>query len=188
VASWRGPFGPVEHEGRTYGLRVHSFRRLLGLPAASGADVCLALDLDDFDGADREALLAAGFRLTDPRAAAGTPDAYRRHVQGSAGELCVAKALYVDTRGGWFSDRSACYLASGRPVLAQDTGWTAALPSGEGLLAFTDTGSAAAALAEVAGDPDRHCRAARDLAEAHLSAAVVLPALLDALGSTAAAA
>ena len=183
VASWRGPFGPIEHEGRTYGLRVHTFRRLLDVPSASGADVQLALDLDDHDGADRAALLAAGFRLADPRAAAGTPDAYRRYVQRSAGELCVAKALYVDTRGGWFSDRSACYLASGRPVVAQDTGWTSALPSGEGLLAFTDTASAAAALRDVAAAPARHSRAARELAEAHLSTAVVLPALLDAVGA-----
>ena len=188
VASWRGPFGPVEHDGRSYGLRVHSFRRLLRTVALSGADVELALDLDAFDGADRDSLLAAGFQLTDPRAVAGTPDDYRRYLQGSAGELCVAKSLYVDTRGGWFSDRSACYLASGRPVVAQDTGWTAALPAGEGLLAFTDTASAAAALEEVAGDPARHSRAARELAEAHLSTAVVLPALLDAVGSTRAAA
>jgi glycosyltransferase involved in cell wall biosynthesis len=91
--------------------------------------------------------------------------------------------MYVDTRGGWFSDRSACYLASGRPVVAQDTGWTAALPQGQGLLAFHDTASAAAALAEVAGNPARHSRAAREVAEEHLSASVVLPALLDALGS-----
>ena len=183
VASWRGPFGPVEHDGRTYGLRVHSFRRLLGVPAASGADLQLAMDLDAYDGADRAALLEAGFRLADPRAVAGTPDAYRRWVQGSAGELCVAKALYVDTRGGWFSDRSACYLASGRPVVAQDPGWTGALPSGEGLLGFTDTASAAAALREVEADPARHSRAARELAEAHLSTAVVLPALLDAVSA-----
>jgi hypothetical protein len=188
VASWRGPFAPVEHAGRTYGLRVHSFRRLLDVAAGSARDVELALDIDDADAADRDALLTAGFRLTEPRAVAGTPDAYRRYVQGSFGELCVAKSLYVDTRGGWFSDRSACYLASGRPVVAQDTGWTAALPAGEGLLAFTDTGSAVAALAEVAADPVRHARAARELAEAHLSASVVLPRLLDALGSASGAA
>ena len=183
VASWRGPFAPVEHAGRTYGLRAHSFRRLLGVAARSEREVELALDIDDADVADRDALLAGGYRLADPRTAAGTPEDYRRYVQGSFGELCVAKSLYVATRGGWFSDRSACYLASGRPVVAQDTGWTAALPAGEGLLAFSDTGSAVAALAEVAADPVRHARAARELAEEHLSAAVVLPRLLDALGA-----
>jgi hypothetical protein len=183
VASWRGPFGPVEHDGRTYGLRVHSFRPLLGVAAGSAVGVELAMDLDDADLADRDLLLGAGFRLVDPRVVAGTPAAYRRYVQTSFGELCVAKSMYVDTRGGWFSDRSACYLASGRPVVAQDTGWTAALPQGQGLLAFHDTASAAAALAEVAGNPARHSRAAREVAEEHLSASVVLPALLDALGS-----
>jgi hypothetical protein len=183
VGAWRGPYGPVEHGGRSYGLRVHSARRLLGIPAATGLDVELALDLDPFDGADRQRLLDAGFRLADPAQAAGTPAAYRAHVQGSAGELCMAKELYVDTRGGWFSDRSACYLASGRPVVAQETGWTAALPAGEGLLAFSDTASAAAALEAVGAHPGRHSRAARDLAEAHLAADVVLPPLLDRLGA-----
>lgn len=188
VATWRGPYGPVEHGGRSYGLRAHSFRRLLGARAAAGVDVELALDIDASDAADRAALLAAGYRLADPATVAGTPDDYRRWVQGSLGELCVAKDLYVATRGGWFSDRSAGYLASGRPVVAQDTGWTAALPHGEGLLAFSDTASAAAALAEVAARPAAHGRAARELAEAHLDSAVVLGDLLDRLGAAARAA
>jgi len=184
VASWRGPFGPVEHAGRSYGLRVHSFRPLLGLRTAAGVEIELALAIDPADEADRVALLAAGFRLADPARVAGTPQDYRRYVSASAGELCVAKDLYVATRGGWFSDRSACYLAAGRPVVAQDTGWTAALPSGEGLLAFSDTASAAAALAEVVAAPYRHARAARELAEAHLSAPVVIGPLLDRLLGT----
>ena len=183
VASWRGPFGPLEHGGRSYGLRVHSFRRLLEARAVAAVEVELALDIDPADEADRAALLAAGYRLADPGVVAGTPEAYRRWVQGSLGELCVAKDLYVATAGGWFSDRSACYLASGRPVVAQDTGWTAVLPHGQGLLAFDDTASAAAALAEVAAAPVRHARAARELAEAHLASDVVLGALLDRLGS-----
>jgi len=186
VASWRGPFGPVEHRGRSYGLRVHSFRPLLGIRDAAGLEIELALAIDPADEADRVALLVAGFRLADPARVAGTPQDYRRYLSASAGELCVAKDLYVATRGGWFSDRSACYLAAGRPVVAQDTGWTAALPSGDGLLSFTDTISAAAALAEVAAAPDRHARAAREIAEAHLSAPVVLGPLLDRLGAGAA--
>jgi hypothetical protein len=184
VATWRGPFAPVEHDGRTYGLRAHSFRRLLDVPARAGVDVQLALDIDLADGADRAALRAAGFRLVDPALVASTPEAYRAYVQGSAGELCVAKDLYVQTRGGWFSDRSACYLASGRPVVAQDTGWTSALPSGEGLLAFTDTDTAVQALDAVSAAPRRHARAARAVAEACLDASVVLPPLLDALGAS----
>lgn len=183
VATWRGPFAPVVHEGRTYGLRAHAFRRLLGTAAAAGVDVELALDIDSWDAGDRDALLEAGFRLTDPAVVAGTPDAYRDHVQRSAGEFCVAKDLYVATRGGWFSDRSACYLASGRPVVAQDTGWTAALPSGQGLLAFDNTASAAAGLRAVTAEPRRHALAAREVAEAHLAADVVLRPLLERLGA-----
>lgn len=183
VASWRGAYGPVEHDGRSYGLRAHSFRRLLDARGRAGVDVELALDIDPADAADRAALLAAGYRLADPAVVAGTPEEYRRWVQGSLGELCVAKDLYVATAGGWFSDRSACYLASGRPVVAQDTGWTALLPHGEGLLAFADTSSAAAGLAEVAAAPARHGRVARELAEAHFDSRVVLGGLLDRLGT-----
>ena len=183
VASWRGPFGPIEYAGRSYGLRAHEFRRLLGV--ARDDDIELALAIDPSDDADRRALIGAGWRLVDPARVAGSPASYRAYVQGSAGELCVAKQLYVMTRGGWFSDRSACYLASGKPVVAQDTGWTSALPSGEGLLAFDDTGQALDALARVRSDPARHARAARELAESHLSSDVVLRRLLDRLGAAA---
>lgn len=182
VASWRGPFGPIERDGRSYGLRVHEFRRLLGVASASGLDVELALAIDPADDADRWRLLASGFRLVSPAQVAGTPAGYRAYVQSSAGELCVAKELYVATVGGWFSDRSACYLASGRPVVAQDTGWTTSLPAGEGLLAYCDTEQAVDALAQVTSAPARHSRAARDLAEAYLRSDVVLPRLLDRLG------
>ena len=181
VASWRGPDGPIEYAGRSYGLRVHEFRRLLGI-AAAGPPVELSLVLDPADAADRERLLQAGFRLADPAVTAATPDRYRSYVQGSAGELCVAKELYVATGGGWFSDRSACYLASGRPVVAQQTGWSAALPSDEGLLSFTDTGEAVEALARVGAAPARHAAAARELAREHLASTVVLGALLERLG------
>jgi hypothetical protein len=183
VGSWRGPFGPIEHRGVTYGLRVHEFRRLLGVPAAAQVDIELALDIDPADDADRRQLLAAGFHLADPAAVAGTLDGYRRHLQSSAGELCVAKNLYVATRGGWFSDRSCCYLASGRPVVAQETGWTATLPAGTGLLAFTDAAEATEALSQVAAAPGRHERAAREIAESYLASDVVLGGLLDRLGA-----
>jgi glycosyltransferase involved in cell wall biosynthesis len=95
----------------------------------------------------------------------------------------IAKHLYVDTRSGWFSDRSACYLASGRPVLAQDTGLEAVIPSGEGLVSFTDLEEAVAGAEEIVNDYERHSRAARELAEAHLAAGRVLPRLLADLGA-----
>jgi hypothetical protein len=181
VASWRGPFGPIEYEGRTYGLRVHELRRFAELPRLARASFELALDIDDSDLADREQLEEAGWRLADPRAAAGEPWRYQDYVQGSTAELMIAKNLYVDTRSGWFSDRSACYLASGRPVLGQDTGIGDLLPSGEGLVTFATLDEAAAGAEEIVHDYQRHSRAAREIAEEHLAASRVLPRLLEAL-------
>ncbi len=112
---------------------------------------------------------------------AGTPDAYQEFIRGSRGELGVAKSGYVLSRCGWFSDRSACYLASGRPVVAQETGWSAFIPAGEGLLAFSDTDSAAAAIESVESRYEEHARAARALAEEHLDSDRVLGRLLDRL-------
>lgn len=183
VASWRGPFGPIEHGGTTYGLRVHELRRFLGLPGATGARFELALDIDPADDADRAALVAAGWSLVDPRSVAGTPKDYRDYVARSQAELMVAKHLYVATQAGWFSDRSSCYLASGRPVVAQDTGFSDDLPCGDGLLAFATPDDAAARIDDLRARYGEHCEAARALAESHLSTDVVLPRLLDAVVS-----
>jgi hypothetical protein len=182
VASWRGPFGPIEYGGRTYGLRVHELRRFADLPRRTQPSFELALDIDESDLADRQRLEEAGWTLADPRAAAGDPWRYQDYVQGSSAELMIAKNLYVDTRSGWFSDRSACYLASARPVLAQDTGIGELLPSGEGLVTFSTVDEAAAGAEAIVGDYERHSRAAREIAEEHLAPRRVLPRLLDALG------
>jgi hypothetical protein len=184
VVSWRGLFGPIEYEGRTYGLRVHELRRFAELPRRTSASFELALDIDDADIADRRRLQEEGWTLVDPRAAAGDPWRYRTYVQNSSAELMIAKNLYVDTRSGWFSDRSSCYLASGRPVLAQDTGIRDLLPCGEGLVTFSTLDEAAAGAEEIVGGYERHSRAARELAEQHLATGRVLPQLLDALGVT----
>jgi len=182
VAAWRGPFGPVDFAGRRYGLRVHEFRRFTALPERCGERFEVALDIDAADEPDRQALLAAGWRLVDPRDAAGDLDAYRAYVGGSAAEIGVAKNMYVDSHSGWFSDRSACYLAAGRPVLAQDTGFGGALPVGDGLLAFSSLDDAVAGVEEITARADRHAAAARELAEAHLDAPRVVGALLGELG------
>ena len=123
-----------------------------------------------------------GWRLADPREVAGDPWRYRDYIQRSSAELMVAKNLYVETRSGWFSDRSACYLASGRPVLAQDTGLDGLLPTGEGLITFSTLDEAVAGVEEIEGDYERHSRAAREIAEEHFAAARVLPRLLEELG------
>jgi hypothetical protein len=119
--------------------------------------------------------------LADPRNVAGDPWRYRSYVQGSSAEAHDRQDLYVDTASGWFSDRSACYLASGRPVLAQDTGLGGLLPSGEGLVTFSTLDEAAGGAEEILDGYERHSRAARELAEEHLAANRVLPKLLGAL-------
>jgi glycosyltransferase involved in cell wall biosynthesis len=106
-------------------------------------------------------------------------DSYRTFIQLSRGEFSVAKDQNVRLRSGWFSERSATYLAAGRPVILQDTGFGAYLPVGEGLLSFADTDSAAAALEAVAGDYDRHSRAAVEIAREYLDAERVVQAILD---------
>ena len=182
VASWRGPFGPIEYGGRTYGLRVHEFRRFIDLPRSTGAAFEIALDIDPADAADLERLRSGGWTLLDPRAEACDPAAYRGFIQRSGAELIVAKNIYVDTHSGWFSDRSACYLASGKPVLAQDTGFGGALPTGEGLLSFAAFEEAAAGVEAITADRERHPRAARAIAEEHLDSRRVLGRLLNEMG------
>lgn len=182
VGSWRGASGVVEFDGITYGHRVHEFRPLLELPRLIGSEFRMALAIDPGDEADRRRLLENGWRLVEPRAAAGDPDTYREFILASGAELMVAKSLYARSRCGWFSDRSACYLASGRPVVAQDTGLEGIYPTGEGLLTFTSPEEAAEAIRAVFADHDRHCAAAREIAEACFGSDHVLSALLTGLG------
>lgn len=182
VASWRGPFGPIDYGGRTYGLRVHEFRKFLPLPERASAEFELALDIDPSEARDLAALHEHGWRLTDPRIVARDPIAYRDYIQRSGAELTIAKNMYVDTQSGWFSDRSACYLASGKPVLAHDTGFGTDLPTGSGLLAFATLDEAVAGAERFVAEPDRHGRAARKLAEEHLASDRVLGRLLNELG------
>jgi hypothetical protein len=182
VGSWRGPFAPVEHAGVSYGLRVHEFRRFLELPARVAAPFELALEIEPEDGRDLERLRAAGWKLLDPLEQLGDFAAYGRFVRSSMAEIAIAKGVYVGTRGGWFSDRSASYLASGKPVVAQDTGYGEALPTGRGLLCFADLDGAVAAAEEVRTNLSEHCAAARAIAEEHLDSGIVLRRLLGRLG------
>ena len=116
VASWRGAFGPIDYQGKRDGLRVHEFRKFVALPRRTGLPFHVALDIDPTETADLALLAENGWQLDDPRQAAGDAAVYRRYIQNSRAEFMVAKNLYVQTRGGWFSDRSICYLASGKPV------------------------------------------------------------------------
>jgi hypothetical protein len=183
VGRWRGAYGPIDFEGVRYGLRVHEFRRFAGLPAATGARFELALDIHPDETADLGLLRDGGWTLVDPARAAGSIDTYRSFIAGSAAELMVAKGMYVASASGWMSERSLCYLASGRPVLAQDTGLGELYPTGEGLLTFSTLDEAATGVRAIRDDYARHARAARELAEAHFDSDKVLGRLLDRLGA-----
>jgi hypothetical protein len=183
IANWRGSYGPVEFEGRTYGLKVHEFRKFIELPRRAGLPFEIALGIHPADHQDRSALEAAGWRLTDPIAAAGSAKAFREYVRGSGAEFSVAQGVYVHTGSGWFSDRTAVYLASGRPALVQDTGFSRNLPTGEGLLTFSTMEEAIAGAEGITRDYTRHCRAARALAEKYFDSDKVLARLMDEIGN-----
>jgi hypothetical protein len=180
VASWRGPFGPVEFEGETYGLRAHQMRRFAELPRRAGVPMELALEIEAADRGDEELLREGGWSVVSPLQAAASAEDYRRYVQNSRAEVGVAKDMYVRSRGGWLSDRSICYLASGKPVLAQATGFELEVPTGEGLLSFATPDEAAAAVAEVETDYARHSAVARELAAERFGSDRVLTELLEA--------
>lgn len=183
VATWRSPFGAIEVGGRRLGLKHHEFRRLIDLPErVAGARFELALDIDPADAADRAALQAHGWSVVPARRVAMSPNAFRDYIRESSGEFSVAQPAYVETGSGWLSDRTAAYLASGRPALVQDTGVGPRLPLEEGLLTFSTPDEAAARARRIAADPIAHAQAARSFAERHLDSDLVLGRLLEALG------
>jgi hypothetical protein len=179
VASWRCPYGPLEHEGRRLGLKLHEWRKFAALPERSGQTFEAALAIDPAEGRDLELLRGYGWRLVDPGAVAGDPDAFRRYVQGSAAEFSVAQGVYVETASGWFSDRTTRYLASGKPALVQDTGFGRRLPVGDGLVPFHTLQEAVAGTVRIARDYDAHCRAARAIAAEHFDSGHVLRRFLE---------
>jgi hypothetical protein len=182
VASWRGPFGPIDYGGQTYGLKVHEFRKLIDLPQRTPLPFEIALAIHPADDQDRRALLARGWTLEDPRTVAADPIAFRRYVQDSGAEFSVAQGVYVETNSGWFSDRTVRYLASGKPVLVQDTGFGRTLPVGDGLLSFRTLDDAVAGAEEIARNYEHHCRAARALAEEYFDSDMVLGRLVAEIG------
>lgn len=182
IGSWRGPYGPLEYQGKTYGLRVHEFRKFAQLPLLSGRPFQVALDIHSANARDIELLRANGWSLVYPQAVARDPWVYRAYIQSSRAEFMAAKNMYVQANSGWFSERSICYLASGRPVLIQDTGIKNLYPTGEGLLTFTSLEEALSGVEKLSGNYARHARAARDFAEEYFDSNKVLNQLLTKLG------
>jgi len=183
VANWRG-YGSVEHDGVFYGQKAHSLRRFMQLPALTGEDFTLALSIHPDERRDLDALESNGWRIVDPLRVAGTPAFYRSFVQESKAEFGIAKAGYVASNCGWISDRSICYLASARPVIAQETGFSRQLPTGEGIFAFRTADEVLAAIETLRTDYRRHSRAARSLALEYFDSDKVLSTLLERVGAS----
>jgi hypothetical protein len=179
VMQWDS-YAPARWEGVDHGMKSAAFEPFRTLPAAVDATLELALGRAD-DGVRGE-LVAAGWRLSNPQAATADPWRYQHFIRRSAAEWSVAKHGYVVSRSGWFSERSTSYLASGRPVVVQDTGFSELFPCGQGIVAFEDLEGAAAGIEAVRGDHQAHAEAARELAREHFAADRVLPRLLHDVG------
>src|SRR5262245_4933824 len=184
VGNWRG-YGSIEHDAVFYGQKAHSLRTFIDLPKRSSEEFMLALAIHPDERRDLDALANNGWIVRDPQLLAGTPHQYQEFIRESKAEFGVAKSGYVVSRCGWFSDRSACYLASGRPVLAQDTGFCAYLPCGDGLFSFNTCNAALAAIESINADYDRHARAARSIAVEYFESDRVLSKLLAEVGLSA---
>lgn len=182
VGNWRG-YGSIDFQGVHYGQKAHSLREFFPLPMMMTEKFALALAIHPDEKADVAALAKNRWQILNPAAVAGSPVTYREFVRGSKAEFGIAKSGYVVSRCGWFSDRSVCYLASGRPVIAQDTGFSKFFPTGEGLFEFHTVEGALAAIETMNRDYPRHRRAARALAEDYFDSDKVLPRLLEAVGS-----
>lgn len=182
IVSWRGPFGPIDYQGERFGLRVHEFRRFMELPQVTGNSFELALDIHPGETGDISLLRENGWLLVDPKQVAYSLDDYRSYIQNSAAEFMVAKEMYVKAKSGWISDRSICYLASGRPVLAQDTHLQHLFPDDKGLILFSSLDEATRGAVSITKHYAEHTLAARALAEQHFDSDIVLTRLLAQLG------
>ncbi|MCU1427913.1 MAG: hypothetical protein JWL83_1913 [Actinomycetia bacterium] len=164
------------------GNKNGEFFAIADLPSRVSVPLELAINAPDPVLAE---LTSKGWCLEDAFRVSRNIDVYRDYIHAAAGELSVAKSTYVGTRSGWFSDRTECFLASGRPAIVQDTGWSAHLPTGSGLFGFDNVEQAYAAIEQYLADPPRHQRAAQEVARAYFADDVVLPALLERATATA---
>ncbi|MBV8986453.1 MAG: hypothetical protein JO248_18640 [Acidimicrobiia bacterium] len=175
VINWTA-YGDHVFEGQTFGQKDRQFEPFFDLPRTVDRPMELALGAP-LDVQDR--LRCGGWAVVDPMAVSRNTATFQGYLAASSAEFCVAKHGYVISRSGWFSDRSACYLAAGRPVILEDTGFSAVLPCGDGLLPFSSPGDARAAIKAVDSNYDHHCRAAREVAEEYFDSDVILTALLE---------
>lgn len=183
VMNWTS-YNEVEYEGRRFGQKDAEFRRFLDLPIRAPVTLEVAM-ASGKNATPPYALLAhRGWTIVDPAAVCPDLDSYRTYIQGSRAEWSVAKHGYVAGRSGWFSCRSACYLAAGRPVVVQDTGFSSVIPVGEGVFAFDTVDEALEGIEQIEADYPRHSAAAREVAAEYFDASLVLTSLLDRASST----
>lgn len=174
VMNWES-YGKVEYKGREYGHKNMEFDRFIDLPRLTSAPLEVAVAGPQVP---RQHLADQGWRVREGTTTTKTVDSFWDYVRCSRGEFTVCKNGFVAMNTGWFSDRSAVYLATGRPVVMQDTGFGSSLPTGTGLFAVRTADEAAAAIDEINTDWPRHSRAARDIAVEYLDASVVLKRVL----------
>jgi hypothetical protein len=180
ITTWRNTTKDVVYRGRRYYWRKdREFRRFIDLPARTAARFELATGTER---AVRSLLRARGWQHRAALDVSADLDAYRGYIAGSRGEFTVARDQYVRPRTGWFSDRSACYLAAGRPVITQETGFSKALPTGKGLFGFATMDDILAAVDAIESDHAGHCRSAREIAAEYFAAERVLDSLLARAG------
>jgi hypothetical protein len=183
VGNWRQTDRDIEFESQTYRWsKHHEFLKFVDLPQRTDQSIELATGLANLNPEERNLLESKGWRLRDAHPFTTDPWRYRDYVRSSRGEFTVAKDLHIRLRSGWFSERSACYLAAGRPVVTQDTGFGKVLPTGEGLFAFNTIDEILAAFEAINSDYERHSRAARAIAEEYFRAETVLEKVIDDLG------
>jgi hypothetical protein len=179
VADWRG-YGYLEFEGRVLGPKAEEFRKFIDLPRLAGENVGIALNIDPEDP-DLPLLRSSGWVVEGSEVVSDSAR-YREFVTGSRGEFSCVKGGYAGTNGGWFSDRSACYLAAGRPVVLQATGFEDLLPTGRGLFAVRTPEEAAEAIRAIRRDYALHSAAARAVAADHFDSRKVVGRLMTDLG------
>jgi len=181
IGNWKQLRREVRLAGETYGWSKHlEFFKFVDLPARTGAQFELALA--GCEGAERKQLEENGWAVCEALPLSTDTDVYRDYIRESRAEFTVAKDQNVRLHTGWFSDRSATYLAAGRPVITQDTGFGDVLPAGEGLFAFSTLDDAVAAVEAIAADYPRQSRAAAEIAREYFDAERVLGSLLERVG------
>ena len=179
VMNWTS-YKPVVYGNQSYGQKDVEFMRFRELPSlVAPTRLEIAVNTGKTRRTPRQLLAHKGWHVVDPAEVCPDLDTYRQYIESSKAEWSVAKNGYVLGQPGWFSCRSACYLAAGRPVAVQDTGFSAVLPVGEGLLTFRTLEEAVAAIKEIEANYARHAKAARALAVEYFDAAKVLTQLID---------